>query len=389
MQSIRKKIVLLGATGSIGASALRVIEAHPDRLELIGVSARSSVEELVAITRKFAVPHACLSGSPTPVKRMDPIHFSSTEWHHGEEGLAEIADLEDADLVVVATAGTDALLPTLRAIRSGKDIAIANKEILVMAGAFIQQAAQQSGSRLLPADSEHNAVFQCLQGHPVEQVRRILLTASGGPFRDHSLERLAQVTPREALRHPNWSMGDKITIDSATMANKGLEVIEAHWLFGVDSKRIEVVVHPQSLVHSMVEFQDGSLLAQLSPPVMTFALQHCLLYPERAPGVDPGMDFSTALRMDFAPPDLEKFPCLRLAFQSLEAGGCGPAIFNAANEVAVQAFLTDSLEFTGIPRVIAQCLDQMEIMEPESLEEVLQIDRETRRVANEFCRRPL
>lgn len=387
MDRTRKKIVLLGATGSIGTSALRVIEAHSDRLELIGISARSSIQELASIAKKFGVPHACLSGSSKIMEGHELPALPSTQWHFGEEGLAEIAALEDADLVMVATAGTAALLPTLQAIRAGKDIAIANKEILVMAGSFIQQAAQQSGSRLLPADSEHNAVFQCLEGYPIEQVRRIILTASGGPFRDHTPGQLAKVTPKEALRHPNWSMGDKITIDSATMANKGLEVIEARWLFGVDPKQIEVVVHPQSLVHSMVEFQDGSLLAQISPPVMTFALQHCLLYPDRAPGVDPGLDFSTALQMDFAPPDLDKFPCLRLAFQSLQAGGCAPAIFNAANEVAVQAFLAGSLSFTGIPRIIAECLDKMEIVEPEDLDTVLQIDRETRNTAKELCHR--
>ena len=365
----RRRIVLLGATGSIGENALKVIREHRDRLELVGVAAGRQAGPLDAIVREFNVPHCAL--------------FS----RDGVGGLERLATLPEADVVLVATTGTVALRPTLAAIARGKDIALANKEILVVGGHLVMAAARQAGVRILPVDSEHNAIFQCLNGTgDPRQVRRLLLTASGGPFRNSSLEDLKKVTPEAALRHPNWSMGPKITIDSATMANKGLEMIEARWLFDVRPEQIDVVVHPQSIVHSMVEFCDGSILAQLSPPSMTFAIQHILLFPDRAPGVVETVDFRKALQLDFAPPDEARFPCLRLAREALAAGGFFPAAFNAANEVAVAAFLRKAVPFLAIPKVIAHVLEHVPGDLPEDVDALIDAESAVHVHAERFLR---
>ena len=377
-----KKVVLLGATGSIGGSTLRVLRAHPDRLQLVGVAAQSRHNELAAICREFDVPHAVLQDEKAYLRAQQAGHFpATTQLSSGNEALAELATLTEADIVLVAVVGVAGLRPTLAAIEAGKDIALANKELLVLGGAHVIEAAKRKGVRLLPTDSEHNAIFQCLQGHPPEQVDKLILTASGGQFRDTPKKELAEVTPEMATQHPNWSMGPKITVDSATMANKGLELIEAHWLFGLEPDHLEVVIHPQSLVHSFVQFIDGSILAQVSPPDMTFAIQHCLLYPDRAPSVMPSTDFSKAFSLDFTPPEYAKYPCLQLAYNALRAGDAAPAIFNAANEVAVERFLAKEISYLEIPQLIEHSLTQVVSPSSPSLDQLFQIDTETRGLA--------
>ncbi|HLP03408.1 MAG TPA: 1-deoxy-D-xylulose-5-phosphate reductoisomerase [Opitutaceae bacterium] len=383
----RKRIVLLGATGSIGESALRVIAAHSDALELVGIGARASTEKLATIARRFRVPHVALSDTAAAdAARRDNIFPAGTALHAGLAGLTELATLPEADLVLVAIVGTTALQPTLAAIAAGKDIALASKEILVLAGKFVMAAARERGVRLLPVDSEHNALFQCLADAPTRTVRRMIVTASGGAFRDRSPADLAHVTPEDALRHPNWSMGPKITVDSATLANKGLEMIEAQWLFGLRAEQVEAVIHPQSIVHGLVEFTDGSILAQLTPPSMTFAIQHTLLFPERRQGVEPTLDFAKLFALEFRPVDDARYPCLRHACAAMRAGGAAPAVFNAANEVAVAAFLAHRLPFLGINRVVGETLARIPHVEPASLDEVLECDRQARATAEQLLR---
>ncbi len=304
----------------------------------------------------------------------------------GLAGLVELAQLPEADIVLVAVVGTTGLEPALAALAAGKDLALASKEILVLAGRFVLAAARASGRRILPVDSEHSAVFQCIEGHPSAGVRRILLTASGGAFRDWPAERLAHATPADALRHPNWAMGPKITVDSATLANKGLELIEAQCLFGLRPDQCEAVLHPQSIVHCLVEFNDGAMLAQLSPPSMTFPIQHALLYPERAPGVEPPLDLTKLVSLEFRPVDQARFPMLALARQAMVAGGVAPAVFNAANEVAVQAFLAGAIPFLAISRVVDQTLGKTQNLDPSNLAAVLEADAAARRLAGEFVR---
>lgn len=382
--STRKKIVLLGATGSIGSNTLRVLREHPERLELVGVSARSNYTELAAICAEFKVAQAVLSDPLAYEKAKAENLFQGVELACGEEALAGLAGLPEADTVLVAVVGACGLLPTLAAIDAGKDIALANKEALVLGGAFVMERARQKGVRLLPTDSEHNAIFQCLEGHPPEQVERLILTASGGPFRETPLADLAKVSPADAVRHPNWSMGHKISVDSATMANKGLELIEAHWLFGLPPERLQVVIHPQSIAHSFVQFVDGSILAQMSPPSMVFPIQHCLLYPERAPAVEPTLDFSQALQLDFSPPDPQRFPCLELAYQALRNGGGAPAVFNAANEIAVERFLQNELPYLSIPKLIEAVLEQIASASVPNIDALLALDSEARVLGRKF-----
>lgn len=376
----KRRIVLLGATGSIGENTLRVIRAHRDRLELVGAAAHHNAEKLFAICREFGVRHAALGDPGASAAAPAGITL-----HRGPAGLTALATLPEADLVLVAVVGTGALQPTLAAIAAKKTIALASKEILVLAGRFVMAAAREHGVRLLPVDSEHNGVFQCLEGHRATDVRRLVLTASGGAFRDWPLEKLARATVADALKHPNWSMGRKITVDSATLANKGLELIEAQWLFGLSPAQCQAVIHPQSIVHCFVEFTDGSFLAQLSPPTMTFAIQHCLFHPERAPGAtDPTLRLDKALGLDFRPVDEARYPMLRLARESMQAGGTAPAAYNAANEVAVAAFLDGRIPFLAISRVVEQTLGQLKTSEPSSLADVLGVDAEARQLSARF-----
>jgi 1-deoxy-D-xylulose-5-phosphate reductoisomerase len=381
--SQRKRVVLLGATGSIGENTLRVIAAHRDRLELVGIAARGNWPRLAAIAGEFGVRHVGIFDEKAfAAARAETTAFPpGTRIVGGLEGLNELARLPEADLVLVAVVGTTGLEPALTALAAGKDLALASKEILVLAGKFVIAAARQHGRRLLPVDSEHNAVFQCLEGHPQAGVRRIVLTASGGAFRDWPVERLAAVTPADAIRHPNWSMGPKITVDSATLANKGLELIEAQCLFGLRPEQCDAVLHPQSIVHCLVEFADGAMLAQLCPPSMTFPIQHALLYPERAPGVEGALDLNRLLNLEFRPVDEGRFPMLRLAREVMRAGGVAPAAYNAANEVAVAEFLGGRLPFLAIPHVVEQVLSRIKNFEPGDLSSVLALDQEARRLA--------
>jgi 1-deoxy-D-xylulose-5-phosphate reductoisomerase len=379
----RKRVVLLGATGSIGENTLRVLAAHPDKLELVGIAARANWEKLAAIARQFDVRNVALyDDSSFKAARDHAGAFPpGTRIAGGLSGLNELAQLPSANIVLVAVVGITGLEPALSALAAGKDLALASKEILVLAGKFVMAEARKHHVKLLPVDSEHNAVFQCLEGHPKAGVRRIVLTASGGAFRDWPVERLADVTPADALKHPNWAMGPKITVDSATLANKGLELIEAQWLFGLKPSQCTTVLHPQSIVHCLVEFNDGAMLAQLSPPSMTFPIQHALLHPQRATGVDSALDFTRLLGLEFRPVDDARFPMLRLAKETMEAGGVAPAIYNAANELAVAAFLDSRIPFLAIPRVVEHTLETIRNFEPADLPAVVAVDAESRRVA--------
>ncbi|HTB62743.1 MAG TPA: 1-deoxy-D-xylulose-5-phosphate reductoisomerase [Opitutales bacterium] len=377
----KKRLVLLGATGSIGDSTLQVVRKHPDKLEIVAIAAHKNCAKLDAIAREFNIRHVGVFDEAAAKSAKKENLFQGRTVHVGPAGLEELACLPTGDMVVAAVVGTLALKPTLAAIKAGKDIALANKEILVLAGQFVMAAAKKHGVTIVPLDSEHNAIFQCLDGERPQDVAKLLLTASGGPFRDFTREQMSAITPAAALKHPNWDMGPKVTIDSSTMANKGLEVIEAHWLFGLPAERIQVVVHPQSIVHSMVQFVDGSIIAQLCPPSMTFPIQHSLLYPGRAEGVVPTLDFTQRFSLDFRPPNLDLFPCLRLAFAALRAEGAAPAAFNAANEIAVAAFIARRISYLDIPRVIEATLDSLPKSRPRNLDDILAADTAARQRA--------
>ncbi|PYK91740.1 MAG: 1-deoxy-D-xylulose-5-phosphate reductoisomerase [Verrucomicrobia bacterium] len=369
----RKRVVVLGATGSIGDSTLKVAHDIPERMEIVGLAANSNAEKLVAAANKMRPEAICLvDETKMDILQRDldyqPRIFS------GEVGLRELACLTNADMVLVAIVGTGGLRPALAAIEAGKDLAVASKEILVMAGEIVMREARDHGVRVLPVDSEHNAIFQCLDGRPSE-VRRIILTASGGPFRETPSNQLADVTVEEALKHPTWNMGPKITIDSATLFNKGLEMIEAHWLFGVEMNRVEIVIHPQSIVHSMVEFADGSTLAQLSYSNMCFPIQYAVTWPDRVPNTLPPLDFSRLGKLEFEIPRYEDFPALKLARRAGETGGTLPAVMNAANEVAVAAFLNRHLRFPQIWETVAQVMDRHRTVAHPDLDAILAADQ--------------
>ncbi|MCC7007972.1 MAG: 1-deoxy-D-xylulose-5-phosphate reductoisomerase [Acidobacteria bacterium] len=354
-----KRIAILGSTGSIGQSALAVVAAHPDRLQVVTLAAgenASLLAEQAAAFRPAALGVATEAALVDLEERLAPD--SGVEiLPPGREGLIAAATHPDVDLVLCASSGTAGLEAALAAIEAGKALALANKEVLVMAGAVMVQAALRRGVAILPVDSEHNAIHQCLDGRNLSDVRRLILTASGGPFRTLPTSALARVTFEDALRHPTWRMGRKITIDSATLMNKGLEVIEARWLFGTPARAIDVVVHPQSVVHSMVEFRDGSVLAQLGVTDMRLPIQYAFSYPERWSAPLPPLDLTRLGALEFAPPDLDRFPCLRLAYAALEHGGVAPVVLNAANEMAVEAFLAGGISFPMIPAVIERALD--------------------------------
>lgn len=383
LPSYPRKVVLLGATGSIGESALRVIAAHPRHLELVGIAARTNHAQLAAIARAHPhVRHAAIFDEGSYAAARSAQNFPShMNLHAGLEGLIALATLAEADIVLVAVVGVTGLEPALAAIAAGKDLALASKEILVMAGKFVMAAAREKGITLRPVDSEHNAVAQCLADNPTKDVARVVLTASGGAFRDRSLAELAHVRPADALRHPNWEMGPKITVDSATLANKGLELIEARWLFDLRPEQCQAVLHTQSLAHCIVEFTDGAMLTHLCPPSMTFPIQHALLHPLRFPSVEPGLDVHKPFSLDFRPIDQARFPMLRLAFESMHAGGTAPAVFNAANEIAVEAFLAEQIPFLAIPTVVEKTLTALDHQDPSDLATVLAFDSEARRVA--------
>jgi len=380
----QKRIVVLGATGSIGRQTLELVRQHTPRLRVVGLAARSRVAELLAQAAEFGVGTICLLDG-------EAAAAAQTEWEGrgkvlcGAEGLCELVVGTEADLVVGAMSGVAGLEPVLTALEAGIDVALANKEPLVAAGGLVREAQARGGAALLPVDSELSAIFQCLQGQATKAVARIWLTASGGPLAGHTAEQLAAVTPEEALAHPTWRMGPKVTVDSATLMNKGFEVFETRWLFDVDFDRIEVVVHPQSIVHSLVEFVDGSLLAQLGLPDMRLPIQYALFYPERVPSDLPRLDLAAQQRLTFGPPDPGRFPCLRLAYEAGRQGLSYPVALNAADEVAVEAFLCGAIGFMDIPALIEATLERHMPSAPDSLDAVRAADEAARRQAAELA----
>ncbi len=383
-----RTLSILGSTGSIGVSALEVIEQNPSSLRVLGLAAGRNVERLKAQVERFRPAVVAMVDEEHAVRLknlLGPADRTEVLW--GTEGYRTVATLRESSMVISAIVGAAGLLPTLDAIEAGKDIALANKETMVMAGSIVTEKARSCGVRILPVDSEHSAIFQCLQGHRRDEVRRIILTASGGPFLRLPPEKLATVTVEDALRHPNWVMGKKITIDSASMMNKGLEVIEARWLFDTDIEKIEIMIHPQSIVHSMVEYADGSVIAQLGVPDMKGPISYALFYPGRCPGGLTRLDLLQVGMLEFLPPDFERFPCLRLAYDAGKAGGTMPAVMNAANELSVSAFIEKKIGFTDIPAVIDQTMALHGVKEIESVDDVINADRWARNSSEQIIKK--
>jgi 1-deoxy-D-xylulose-5-phosphate reductoisomerase len=372
-----RKIVILGATGSVGKSTLDLVERHPDRFQVTAVSAATNIDALVDIARRTGASLAVIADESRLEDLRSMLVGTNCRAAAGGEALIEAA-VSDSDLVIAAIVGCAGLMPVMAAINAGRTVALANKEALVTAGVLMTDAAENSGAALLPIDSEHNAIFQCLAGSRPGDVSRIILTASGGPFRTSSAEDIAAATPAQAVAHPKWSMGAKISVDSATLMNKGLELIEAHYLFRLPSEQIDVVIHPQSTIHSMVEFVDGSVLAQLGSPDMRIPIAYALAWPERMETPAQRLDFAALARLDFETPDLQRFPALRLARESLEAGGAAPVVLNAANEIAVAGFLEGQIRFPEISHLVQEALNDARYGAPQSIHDVLEIDRETR-----------
>jgi 1-deoxy-D-xylulose-5-phosphate reductoisomerase len=382
----KRRVVLLGSTGSIGLSTIRVAENLPGEIEIVGLAAGSSVTKLAEQALSTGARNVAIFDE-SKAQELRSLLPAGIKVHVGAEGLVRLCEIEEADIVLIAIVGTAGLHPALAAIEAGKDIAVASKEILVMAGEIITARAAEKGVRILPVDSEHNAIFQCLEGHcgPSSEISRLILTASGGPFRETPTADLWDVTPEMALKHPTWDMGPKITIDSATLFNKGLEMIEARWLFGIGMDRIEAVIHPQSIVHSMVEFMDGSVLAQLSRADMGFPIQYALTYPTRLKGALQPLDFASLSKLEFSPPRLEDFPALNLARKAGNTGGTMPAVFNAANEIAVQAFRDGKIRFPEIWRCVAHCIAEHEAIANPTLDQILSADASVREIGTKWC----
>jgi 1-deoxy-D-xylulose-5-phosphate reductoisomerase len=381
-----KRLTIIGSTGSIGQNTLEVVRHLSDQFEVFALAARSSVELLAEQIRVFQPRIVVL----TDAERVDElmrlcgergIHLP--EVLSGEQGLRTITSAPEVDIVVSGAVGAAGLFPTWVAVQSGKIVALANKESMVLAGELLSRKASETGARLIPIDSEHSAIDQCLRSGKREEVRRLILTASGGPFRDTPAEDLPHMTPEHALKHPTWRMGKRITIDSATLMNKGLEVIEARWLFQIPAEKVDIMVHPQSIVHSMVEFMDGSVIAQLGTTDMRQPIQYALTYPQRLPSCVPAIDWASASRLEFMPPDKARFPCVRLAYEAIQAGGTAPAVLNAADEVAVQAFLDRRISFTDIPRLIENALETHKGTPEVTFEAAMDADQWTRRVVME------
>ncbi len=382
---MKKRVLILGSTGSIGTSALIVARQIPERMEIVGLAAGTRVDDLEDQAKEFGVNHLCLADE----SRYKELEKLGRNIYSGANGLVEIVEATKPDLVLVAIVGVEGLRPTLAAIELGCDVAVASKEILVMAGEVVMNAARKKGVNILPVDSEHNAIFQCLEGHKggSDEVRRLIVTASGGPFRTLPAEELSEVKLEDALKHPTWEMGQKITIDSATLFNKGLEMIEARWLFDIPMSKVEVVVHPQSIVHSMVEFVDGSVLAQLSTTDMCFPIQYAVVWPERLRNKLKPLDFPTLAKLEFEAPRENDFPALNLAREAGERGGTLPAVLNAANEVANEAFRQSALTFPGIWQVVEETMNKIEHIDSQELDVVVNADFEARKVAREITRR--
>ncbi len=382
-----KKISIIGSTGSIGTQTLEVVSENPEKFTVKALTTYKNIELMVQQAKKFqpdlivAAERSCKEKLEAMVKHYKINHI---DIDFGEEGLKKAASLNDVDTVMISVVGFSGVLPTIAAVESGKEIALANKEALVTAGEIVMSKIKDYGNNLIPVDSEHSALFQCLLGEDVRNIKKLILTASGGPFRGKQWEELKEVTPRDALKHPNWDMGNKITIDSATMMNKGLEVIEAHWLFGVPYQNIDVIVHPQSIVHSMVEFIDKGVKAEMGLPDMKHPIQFALTCPERLESSISSLNFAD-LQLTFEPPDYKTFPCLRLAFEAGKAGGTMPCVLNAANEIAVQKFLSESLTFDQIPFIIKRTMEQHRWVQNPSLEDIIQTDAWAREKARNLA----
>ncbi|HET7282140.1 MAG TPA: 1-deoxy-D-xylulose-5-phosphate reductoisomerase [Sphingomicrobium sp.] len=372
-----RKIAILGATGSIGKSTLDLVERNRDRFEVTTITASTNVQALADIARRTDAKLAVIADESRLTELQQLLAGTDCRTAAGEDGLIEAAT-GDADLVIAAIVGCAGLRPVMAAVEAGSTVALANKEALVTAGALMTDAAFASGATILPVDSEHNAIFQCIAGSNRQDIARLVLTASGGPFRTASAETIRLATPAQAVAHPKWSMGAKISVDSATLMNKGLELIEAHYLFGLPSERIDILIHPQSVVHSMVEFVDRSVLAQLGSPDMRIPIGYALAWPQRMETPAQSLDLANIARLDFEAPDLERFPALRLARQALEAGGSAPIVLNAANEIAVASFLAEEIRFPDIARVVEEALVASKFDAPASIGDVLEIDRVTR-----------
>jgi 1-deoxy-D-xylulose-5-phosphate reductoisomerase len=387
-----KGICILGATGSIGISTLDVVARHPDLYKVVALTANNNIDLLYQQCLRHRPGYVVVvdeAKARTFQERLAGSPLAGLTVLAGSQALAQVATLDAVDSVMAAIVGAAGLLPSLAAAKAGKTVLLANKEALVMSGDIFMQAVADSGARLLPIDSEHNAIFQCMPaayqaGTHTPQARRILLTASGGPFRQTPLEQLPHVTPAQAVAHPNWDMGKKISVDSATMMNKGLEMIEACLLFDMEPEQIQIVIHPQSVIHSMVDYVDGTVLAQMGNPDMRIPIAHCLALPERFDSGAEPLDIFKVARMDFEQPDFDRFPCLRLAYQAIHAGGIMPTVLNAANEVAVDAFLNEQIPFTGIPVVIEQTMAEFTPLLADSLNVILETDRQTRQVAQQI-----
>ncbi len=387
MEHARKRqIAILGSTGSIGTQTLQVVEEHPECFEVYAITANTRVDELIAQARKF-MPEAVVIADETKYSRLkEALDDLPIKVYAGYESICQIVESAPIDIVVTAMVGFSGLRPTINAIKAGKAIALANKETMVVAGELINALAMEHKTPILPVDSEHSAIFQCLAGEMYNKVEKLILTASGGPFRTFTKEQLEHVTKEQALKHPNWSMGAKITIDSASMMNKGFEVMEAKWLFGVGANDIEVVVHPQSVVHSMVQFEDGAIKAQLGTPDMRLPIMYALTYPSRLPSSFGRLDWNTIKELTFEKPNLELFPNLRLAYEALAKGGNIPCVVNAANEVCVAAFLNDRIKFTDMPRLIERAMDEATYILKPTLNDYLATDKEIRRMVEEWIK---
>jgi 1-deoxy-D-xylulose-5-phosphate reductoisomerase len=386
MNAHPKRIAILGSTGSIGTQTLEVIESQPDFFRVEVLTAQRNADLLIAQSKKFLPRHVVITESEFYPKVKEALQSLDIQVHTGVEALVEVVKISEIDIVLTAIVGYCGLAPTIAAIEHGKDIALSNKETLVVAGELIMSLAQKHQVKILPVDSEHSAIFQCLTGEEMNPIEKIILTASGGPFRGRKREDLLQVTKAQALKHPNWTMGAKITIDSASLMNKGLEVIEAKWLFGLETKQVEVIVHAQSIIHSLVQFEDGSIKAQLGLPDMKLPILYALAYPKRLPTDFERFSFLQYPQLTFEQPDTETFQNLALAFDALQKAGNMPCVLNAANEIAVAKFLEDKVQFLEMSDIIADCLAKIPYIEKPSYEEYVQTDTETRRLALELCK---
>ena len=383
---MKKRVVVLGSSGSIGKNTVRILEQFSDRFETVGLAVKGSVEVLAEQAARLNCKNLVVADE-NALKQLKSIVPESCKCSCGSDALAELASRSDVDIVVCAIIGTGGLLPVLAALRANKRVALASKEVMVMAGELVNAELDAGHGEIIPVDSEHSAIFQCLDGCPAESINKLIITASGGAFRDWKAEDLAKATWRDALKHPVWSMGSKITIDSATLMNKALEIVEAGRLFRMDADKIDVVIHPQSIIHSMVEFVDGSVMAQLSQPDMRFAIQYAMSYPERWDGALEKLDFCKLGRLEFGTPDRQKYPSLDMAYAALRAGGTLPAVMNAANEVAVDAFCKELITLPKIWACVAEVMQKHDVLALDTLETAIQADREARIRAEEFIRK--